>query len=156
MRALELHVVFSICLFFQLVKNNDACRPNTYALNSTFCAPCPPNTVSPADSEVVTECTPKPGYYGWPGQTAVECGWNEYCPQGVTRPAPCPPGTRSDPGVSICVIGSKNVILYDWVTGVTWISLFLVVLVFVSCYNEVLFANELGGNARRINIKIER
>ena len=143
-------------VFFVLVKLNGVwtCRSNTYAVNSTSCADCPANTVSPAYSESVMECTPKPGYYGWPGQAAAECDWNFFCPQGVSRPAGCPDGTRADPGMSRCVPGSKNVILYDWITGVTWVTLVLVFIVFIGCYRHALFA-DIKADTTKIYVKVE-
>lgn len=153
--------LFLFLFFGQLLVKIHAhpmCEKNAYPVNATACAACPDNTVSPADAESIMECTAKAGYYGWPGQAAQECNWNQFCPQGVTRPADCPPGTRSDPGMSRCVPGSKQVVLFDWITGVTWGALFLTALAGMGVYRRVLFTDlsepTEGQQAREIRIKI--
>jgi hypothetical protein len=156
MRALD---GFFFIFFLKLIQihASPGCGTNAYPVNVTTCAACPDNTVSPAYSESIMECSPKAGYYGWPGQAAQECSWNQFCPQGVTHPATCPPGTRSDPGMSRCVPGSKSVVLFDWITGVTWGTLFLTALVVMGVYRKLIFhdlSKQGDGTAREIKIKI--
>lgn len=156
MRVLEGFLLF---FWFGLVKIHaiPVCRSNAYPVNATACTACPQNTISPAFSRSIMECTPRAGYYGWPGQEAQECNWNQFCPQGVTHPADCPPGTRSDPGMSRCVPGSKNVVLFDWITGVTWGALLVTALVVMGLYRKILFHHDLSSQVaadHEIKIKI--
>jgi hypothetical protein len=45
----------------------------------------------------VAACTAAAGYRGEPGETAVPCSSNTYCPAGATAITPCPPNTEAPP-----------------------------------------------------------
>jgi hypothetical protein len=51
-------------------------------------------------------------------------------------PAPCPPGSFSDAGAKDCRVGSRSVILYDWLLGITWAAMTGTVLAFYGRYKH--------------------
>ena len=114
------------------------CNVGSYALNSTTCAPCPLNTISPAGAVDILECTSIKGHYSTPRGVGVECPANFYCVQGTTAPTPCPDGTISLPGAWGCTPGVRSVILFDWVFGSVWIILFLSGAMAIWTYKKIL------------------
>jgi hypothetical protein len=139
-------------------KSASACRncpPGGYAIGLASCAPCPLNTVSPGGAVGVVECTPLPGHYasGPAGTGATECPANYYCVEGTTAPTPCPEGTISPPGASVCTPGVRSIILYDWVFAAAWVALFSSGVLGLGMYRHLLKAPRLPTS---IQIRITR
>lgn len=115
------------------------CAVGTYAINNSMCVNCPSNTISPSGAFELAECTPSQGYYSSEvGSAGMECPVNYYCVQGTTAPTPCPKGTISNARAIQCVPGVSTVILYDWIFGSVWISLFFCGIVALGLYKQVL------------------
>ena len=134
------------------------CASGKYAQNRSTCLSCPSNTISPAGSASVTECTSSNGYYSSSsGRGAMECPVNYYCVQGTTVPTPCPKGTISGTRATQCVPGVTSVILYDWIFGSVWILLFFSGVVALGLYKHVFsWYKHTGNHAGVIQIKIIR
>lgn len=102
------------------------CARGTFWDGARACKPCPPFTTSPAASVAGSECRVQAGYYARRQGDAPEvCPANHYCPLGTTQPAPCPPGTMSAAGASVCSAPENQVVLFEVVVLILWAGFFV-------------------------------
>ncbi len=135
------------------------CAKGTYSIDSTSCAQCPINTISPPGAYDLLECTALPGYFGRAGKTGAECPANHYCTQGTSIPTQCPPGTISPPVSARCVPGIQSVEFLDWMFGIAWVILFSLGIAGLAVFKKVLLLHKApphGPDVHTIQIQITR
>lgn len=80
------------------------CARGQYGVEGKGCVGCPGYTDSPPASKRKEDCLSLPGYYGAPGNAAIRCPKNHYCPAGAMAPVECPSGKTSDEGAWVCSV----------------------------------------------------